>query len=615
MNSTSRLNLARKWRPQSFNDVAGQEVTMSMLRNSLYKNHLFPVYLFAGQKGCGKTSSARIFAAAVNCEKLPQFQKNAAGQVVPCQNCTACQTMKNGSFPDFIEIDAASHTGVDDVRALLESCSFMPLAGTHKIYLIDEAHMLSRAAFNALLKILEEPPQTVIFMLATTEYTKIPETVRSRCFQLHFSALSPEALTAYLQKICDAEQIAYEKEGLALLVQQTDGSARDAVNLLEQVRFTGTTITVEQVRQALGILNGTDLAQLLALMLENNAPAMLSLLAEKGISSLGAAHIWDLFLALCRAVLLWHYKVEDPLLMQLPEQVRQRLVTGASRNRLHAIMQLLWQQEEIFLATPHKYQFLEYLFLQICTQVNSKDLEELKVLIATNGATSASTRPTQNAQPVPAAIRQASAPIPAPAEKPIAKVEVPVVKNADLPQGWATFLSSVTALGDPILASIFSQATPGQQTTPGKLSLALAHKNSFIMDKLVETKPQWLPLFTTAMHPHTDIHFVEGAVSAPQKPRPAPVSAPIRERQPQPAPAKEMPQGRGSDRYAAKQPTFSQPLPQGTPLALSEQTAEKWPVAHLLVSHFPGKLELLPSTETAPSVPELSQPAEDEEES
>ena len=236
------LNLARKWRSRTFDEIVGQDMAVSMLRNSLYKNHFFPVYLFAGQKGCGKTSSARILAAAANCAELSTFQSDPGKQAVPCLKCDSCSSMYNGTHPDFIEIDAASHTGVDDVRALLESCSFMPLMGSKKVYLIDEAHMLSKAAFNAFLKVLEEPPAQVLFMMATTELHKIPETVRSRCFQLHFNPIDRSLLHAHLTTICAEENIVCDPDALTLILQETDGSARDAINLLEQVRFASDTI-------------------------------------------------------------------------------------------------------------------------------------------------------------------------------------------------------------------------------------------------------------------------------------------------------------------------------------------------------------------------------------
>jgi len=172
----STLNLARKWRSKNFDQVIGQELSVRMLKNSLYRDLYFPVYLFSGQRGCGKTSTARIFAAALNCEQLGVFQQSPKTQSVPCLICTPCQAMIAGRHPDFFEIDAASHTGVDNIRHIIDASQLLPVMGRKKIYLIDEAHMLSKASFNALLKILEEPPRSVVFILATTDPHKIIET-------------------------------------------------------------------------------------------------------------------------------------------------------------------------------------------------------------------------------------------------------------------------------------------------------------------------------------------------------------------------------------------------------------------------------------------------------
>ena len=160
-----QLNLTRKWRAQKFDQIVGQDIAIKMIKNSLYRGQLFPVYLMWGQHGTGKTSLARVFAAAINCDSLTSFQQDPKTATVPCLTCPSCIAMYSGKHPDFIEIDAASNTGVDNVRQIIEAASLLPLMGRKKIYLIDEAHMLSKAAFNAFLKILEEPPASVLFIL------------------------------------------------------------------------------------------------------------------------------------------------------------------------------------------------------------------------------------------------------------------------------------------------------------------------------------------------------------------------------------------------------------------------------------------------------------------
>jgi DNA polymerase-3 subunit gamma/tau len=248
------LNLARKWRSAQFKEIIGQDLVVRILQNSLFKNQFFPVYLFSGQRGCGKTSTARVFASALNCQKLVDFQKNPQLSV-PCLTCASCSAMTMGRHPDFIEIDAASYTGVDNIRNIIDTSSFLPLLGERKIYLIDEVHMLSKAAFNAFLKILEEPPKFVVFILATTEAQKLPDTVRSRCFQLFFNPVNIQTVVAHLENMCQKESIAFEREGLKMIASVTQGSLRDAINLLEQARFAATSVTKPVVLSVLGYVD------------------------------------------------------------------------------------------------------------------------------------------------------------------------------------------------------------------------------------------------------------------------------------------------------------------------------------------------------------------------
>ncbi|MBP6892464.1 DNA polymerase III subunit gamma/tau [Candidatus Babeliales bacterium] len=256
------LNLARKWRSAQFKEIIGQDLVVRILQNSLFKNQFFPVYLFSGQRGCGKTSTARVFASALNCQKLTEFQKNPQVQI-PCLSCTSCTEMTMGRHPDFMEIDAASYTGVDNIRNIIDTSSFLPLLGERKIYLIDEVHMLSKAAFNAFLKILEEPPKFVVFILATTEAQKLPDTVRSRCFQLFFNPVNVQTVVAHLENMCQKESITFERDGLEMIAAVTQGSLRDAINLLEQARFASVSVTKTIVLSVLGYVDDQIILKIL----------------------------------------------------------------------------------------------------------------------------------------------------------------------------------------------------------------------------------------------------------------------------------------------------------------------------------------------------------------
>jgi DNA polymerase-3 subunit gamma/tau len=237
--------LYRKWRPQTFDEVVGQEHVIRTLRNALTSGRIHHAYLFAGPRGTGKTTIARLLAKAVNC-LAPEEQR-------PCNECTICQAVNEGRLLDLIEIDAASNTGVDDVRELREKVGFRPNEARYKVYVIDEVHMLSNAAFNALLKTLEEPPPHAIFVLATTESHKIPATVLSRCQRFDFRRIPIAQIVDRLTWMTEREHIAADREALALVARQATGSMRDAESLLDQLAsFEESGITVDEVRAALG---------------------------------------------------------------------------------------------------------------------------------------------------------------------------------------------------------------------------------------------------------------------------------------------------------------------------------------------------------------------------
>ena len=304
------LNLSRKWRSQDFNQIVGQDLVVRVLKNSLYLGHYFPVYLYAGQRGCGKTSTARIFAAAVNCSALPLFEKNPKNSSIPCLVCESCIAMREGNHPDFIEIDAASHTGVDNIRNIIESSSLLPTIGRKRVYLIDEAHMLSKAAFNAALKILEEPPATALFILATTNPHKIIDTVRSRCFQLFFTSISHEALKNHLTFICKQEKIIHTDNALDLIVRHTEGSARDALNLLEQVRFSSSMVNEEAVLCLLGHIDDQYIIKLIHLTMHGEVKELVQLLHSLNIDNNKAEFIWQRMIILLRSLLWIKYDVQ-----------------------------------------------------------------------------------------------------------------------------------------------------------------------------------------------------------------------------------------------------------------------------------------------------------------
>ena len=253
----------RKFRPQVWDQVIGQDHVIRTLRNALEQGRIVHAYLFSGPRGTGKTTTARIIAKAVNCLDDDQTKR-------PCNQCEHCQEIDRGSFLDLIEIDAASNTSVEDVRDLREKINFLPSRGRYKVYIIDEVHMLSNAAFNALLKTLEEPPSHAIFVLATTEVHKIPATVISRCQRHEFRRIPLNFIQALLKEIAENEGIQVEPGAITAIARQATGSMRDAVSLLDQLASTGSTITLELTQNVLGTSKGQQIQELVRAIIERD---------------------------------------------------------------------------------------------------------------------------------------------------------------------------------------------------------------------------------------------------------------------------------------------------------------------------------------------------------
>ena len=239
------LALYRKWRPQQWDQVVGQEHVVQTLRNAIAADRIAHAYLFAGPRGTGKTTTARLLAKSVNCKATELATR-------PCDICDNCQAFNQGRFLDLIEIDAASNTSVEDVRSLRDKINFSPNTGLYKVYIIDEVHMLSTAAFNALLKTLEEPPAHAIFVLATTEVHKIPTTVLSRCQRHEFRRIPVNVIVRLLSQLADTEGVQVEAEALTLIARQATGSLRDAISLLDQLASSGERITPDFTHEVLG---------------------------------------------------------------------------------------------------------------------------------------------------------------------------------------------------------------------------------------------------------------------------------------------------------------------------------------------------------------------------
>ena len=266
--------LYRKFRPGLFEDVKGQEHIVTTLKNQIKANRIGHAYLFTGTRGTGKTTVAKIFAKTVNCESPTENG--------PCGECRTCKAIAAGASMNVIEIDAASNNGVDNIREIVDEVSYSPAEGKYKVYIIDEVHMLSIGAFNALLKTLEEPPSYVIFILATTEVHKLPITILSRCQRYDFKRISIDTITDRMQELIDAEGVQVEEKALRYIAKTADGSMRDALSLLDQcIAFHyGETLTYDMALDVLGAVDNTVFSKMLRMVIDKNVLGAITLLEE-----------------------------------------------------------------------------------------------------------------------------------------------------------------------------------------------------------------------------------------------------------------------------------------------------------------------------------------------
>ncbi|MBQ9600898.1 MAG: DNA polymerase III subunit gamma/tau [Neisseriaceae bacterium] len=272
--------LARKWRPKTFADLVGQQHVVKALRNALDKGRLHHAYLLTGTRGVGKTTIARILAKSLNCENAHQGE--------PCGQCQSCQDIDAGRFVDLLEIDAASNTGIDNIREVLENAQYAPTSGKYKVYIIDEVHMLSKSAFNAMLKTLEEPPEHVKFILATTDPHKVPITVLSRCLQFVLRNMTAQQVADHLAYVLDSEQIDYEPNALALIGRAANGSMRDALSLLDQaIAMTSGSVTETDVRHMIGAVDKRYLFDLMYALSQKDSSKLIQIAQEMANNAIG----------------------------------------------------------------------------------------------------------------------------------------------------------------------------------------------------------------------------------------------------------------------------------------------------------------------------------------
>jgi DNA polymerase-3 subunit gamma/tau len=379
--------IARKWRPQTFADVVGQQHVTRTLANAIQSGRVAHAYIFSGARGVGKTTTARVLAKALNCSNGPAAE--------PCNECDSCREIGLGNSLDVIEIDAASNRGIDQIRELREMVRYAPVGGRYKVVILDEAHMLTDEASNALLKTLEEPPDKVIFVMATTEPDKLAETIRSRSQHFHFRALSFAEIVDALEQICKKENLTAEPGAIAVMARAAEGSLRDALSLLEQARaYCGASITDTQVRELLGVVPEEILDELIGAIEARSAERVLTLVHRLLAEGQNLQHFCREAIGHFRNLLVARVCGADSDLIAAPADQRPRLKQASesfSEEDLTRFFQILLHTDEDLRRKPDARLHLEMGLLRMVNAARLAPLEELLAELDGGGSPRAST--------------------------------------------------------------------------------------------------------------------------------------------------------------------------------------------------------------------------------
>lgn len=481
-------SLATRYRPQTFADVAGQELVTSVLSRAAAEDRVAPAYLLSGTRGVGKTTIARILAKALNCVNAPTAE--------PCNQCDQCRKITQGHHVDVTEIDGASNNSVEDARALRENIGYAPMEGRYKVFIVDEAHMLSRSAFNALLKTLEEPPPRVVFVFATTEAHKFPITIVSRCQHFIFKRVPEAGLIAHLDKVLQIEQVPFEAGAVRLIARRASGSVRDAMSLLGQtLALGGDHLSVESTRTVLGLAGQDLFVRLLEALIEQDCLTTCQLLREMLDQGVDIGFFLRELTSLWRSLFLIRQAGEAILpVLDLPEDEARMwcaLAPRLSLTHIHAAWQMVLDAQRRVIHSPEPAAALELLLLNVAMLPRLLPLEHLP------GA-------------APAGVEK-SAPVPNPA------TPNPATPNPATPDTAARALSPAPTSA-PIPAPPTSPATPA--TPPAMPAMAEV--------------PNMPAMAAPATSPAASTPAEAASISTPAPaPAPAPVAAPT----PAPAPS------------------------------------------------------------------------------
>ena len=463
--------LARKWRPHSFDDLVGQDHVRQALTNSLVTGRLHHAYLFTGTRGVGKTTIARLLAKALNCEQGVSAE--------PCGQCSACTEIDDGRFMDLLEIDAASRTKVDDTRDLLENVQYAPTRGRFKVYLIDEVHMFSKSSFNALLKTLEEPPEHVKFLLATTDPQKIPVTILSRCLQFNLRQMPADVIEKQLVKITREEGLETEPEALQLLARSASGSMRDGLSLLDQaIAFSGSSLTLAETASMLGAVDHGQVVEMLMALHRGDANGLLSQVDQLAARVPDYSAILEELLSMLHALSVRQQVEDAPVQVEVPTEQLAQMAAMIPAEELQLYYQLgLHGRRDLPLApTPRIGLEMALLRMLAFQPERGRVTAEFK---ATDGEA-----PAVPAMPGGAAAKQVAPSMPV-----SAAADTPIVPEPSSSDSVPTSLeppqqSSTSALPD--------DQQPGYSTAPVDSAPVFESESpaAFVEDRVEETMPE-----------------------------------------------------------------------------------------------------------------------------
>ncbi|MDH3999477.1 MAG: DNA polymerase III subunit gamma/tau, partial [Desulfuromonadales bacterium] len=478
------LVLARKWRPQIFSDLVGQEHVSQTLANAIKSGRIHHAFLFTGARGVGKTSAARILAKALNCEVELSVQ--------PCGECASCKEITAGQGLDVIEIDGASNTGVDDVRELRENIRYLPNRSRFKLFIIDEVHMLSTSAFNALLKTLEEPPAHAKFIFATTEPHKIPVTILSRCQRFDFRKISLPKVVARLREISDKESLTISERSLGLIARQGEGSMRDSLSTLDQViAFSGEEVTDDAVQTLLGMVDRRLLLDTVEAILERDSRRVLDAVRRVDQMGLALRRFAQDLLELFRGLVICKVVPEPAEMLDLIDDELKELrllAENASLEDLQRIVTLLIKAQAELTSSASPLLTVEMSLVRLATLAPSQQLdslithlESLEKRLASGAAVARPAAASASAAPPPMEPPSAPPPLAPGAPK---KVEAPAaVSQTSGDKGWQGLVERVKE-SRPMLGSVLEHGRP-LILKPPKLEVGYP-KSSFMLSQIEE---------------------------------------------------------------------------------------------------------------------------------